>query len=373
VVSYGGSFSGEHGDGQQRGELLPKMFGPELVSAFGQMKTIFDPDGRMNPGKVVAPYRLDEHLRLGVDYNHGEVGTHFRYPHDDGSFGRAVLRCVGVGKCRREGGGVMCPSYQVTREEEHSTRGRARLLFEMLDGTARGGTIGDGWRSQAVHDALDLCLACKGCKTDCPVNVDMATYKAEFLSQHYAGRLRPLAHYSMGWLPVAAAAASYVPRLVNALTHGPGLARLVKAVAGVEQRRQLPVFAEQTFQGWFRTRVPGGDGHRGQVLLWPDTFTNRFHPHIARRCGGAGVGRLAGRRPRARRVLRADLDLHRPAPHRQEGAGPHRPGPAPAPARRHPDPRARAELYRGVPLRCRRAVSRRPRHPAAAPADRHPR
>ncbi|MGC1212386.1 MAG: FAD-binding and (Fe-S)-binding domain-containing protein [Micromonospora sp.] len=282
VVSYGGSFSGEHGDGQARGELLPKMFGDRVVRAFGQFKAIFDPDDRMNPGKVVPPYPLDSHLRLGVDYNHGDVDSVFQYPDDNGSFGEAVLRCVGVGKCRRHEGGVMCPSYMVTREEEHSTRGRARLLFEMLDGTARGGVIGDGWRSEAVRDALDLCLACKGCKADCPVNVDMATYKAEFLSHHYRGRLRPRAHYSMGWLPVAAAVAARAPRVVNALAHAPGLSRLAKLAGGVDQRREIPVFATETFQQWFADRWPTGDGWRGEVLLWPDTFSNHFQPGIAR-------------------------------------------------------------------------------------------
>ncbi len=284
VVRYGGSFSGEHGDGQARGELLPKMFGDDLIRAFGQFKAIFDPGNRMNPGKVTAPNPLDGQLRLGADYNHGDVATHFKYPNDDGSFGRAVLRCVGVGKCRRhEGSGVMCPSYMATKEEEHSTRGRARLLFEMLDGTARGGAIADGWRSDAVKDALDLCLACKGCKADCPVDVDMATYKAEFLSHHYEGRIRPRAHYSMGWLPVAAAAvAATAPRLVNALSHAPGLAWLAKRTAGVDTRRDVPVFADQTFQQWFRGHTPGGSGERGQVVLWPDTFTNHFDPGIAR-------------------------------------------------------------------------------------------
>ncbi|MGR6320213.1 FAD-binding and (Fe-S)-binding domain-containing protein [Micromonospora soli] len=281
VVSYGGSFSGEHGDGQARGELLPKMFGERLIRAFGQFKAIFDPDNRMNPGKKVAPYPLDSQLRLGVDFNHGDLDTQFRYPDDDGSFSRAVLRCVGVGQCRREHGGVMCPSYMVTREEEHSTRGRSRLLFEMLDGTARGGTIGDGWRSTAVRDALDLCLACKGCKADCPVNVDMATYKAEFLSHHYAGRLRPRAHYSMGWLPAAAAFAGLAPGVANALAHAPVLGRLVKAAGGVDQRRDVPVFAPESFQRWFARRIPGGDGSRGEVVLWPDTFTNHFHPGVA--------------------------------------------------------------------------------------------
>ncbi|MFR9780236.1 FAD-binding and (Fe-S)-binding domain-containing protein, partial [Micromonospora sp. MS34] len=330
VVSYGGSFSGEHGDGQARGELLPKMYGDRLTRAFGQLKAIFDPDDRMNPGKVMPPYPLDSHLRLGVDYDHGGVETVFAYPDDAGSFGQAVLRCVGVGKCRRHSGGVMCPSYMVTREEEHSTRGRSRLLFEMLDGAARGGAIGDGWRSEAVRDALDLCLACKGCKADCPVNVDMATYKAEFLSHHYAGRLRPRAHYSMGWLPAVAAVAGLAPRTVNALAHAPGLGRLAKVLGGIDRRRDIPVFATESFQQWFARRTPGGDGSRGEVLLWPDTFTNRFHPGVAR--AAVEVLEAAGWRVRvpdrpvccgltwistgqlgtAKRVLRRTVDVLRP-------------------------------------------------------------
>ncbi|WP_405431372.1 FAD-binding and (Fe-S)-binding domain-containing protein [Micromonospora sp. NBC_00617] len=330
VVSYGGSFSGEHGDGQARGELLPKMYGDRLTRAFGQFKAIFDPDDRMNPGKVVPPYRLDSHLRLGADYDHGAVDTVFAYPDDGASFGNAVLRCVGVGKCRRQEGGVMCPSYMVTREEEHSTRGRSRLLFEMLDGTARGGTIGDGWRSEAVRDALDLCLACKGCKADCPVNVDMATYKAEFLHHHYARRLRPRAHYSMGWLPLVATVAARLPRTVNALAQAPGLNRLAKTVGGIDKRRDIPAFAPESFQHWFAHRTPSGDGSRGEVLLWPDTFTNYFHPGVAR--AAVEVLETAGWRVRvpeqpvccgltwistgqlgvAKRVLRRTVDVLRP-------------------------------------------------------------
>ncbi|MDG4782347.1 FAD-binding and (Fe-S)-binding domain-containing protein [Micromonospora sp. WMMD961] len=330
VVSYGGSFSGEHGDGQARGELLPKMYGDRLTRAFGQFKAIFDPDDRMNPGKVVPPYRLDSHLRLGADYDHGAVDTTFAYPDDGGSFGNAVLRCVGVGKCRHHEGGVMCPSYMVTREEEHSTRGRSRLLFEMLDGTARGGTIGDGWRSEAVRDALDLCLACKGCKADCPVNVDMATYKAEFLHHHYARRLRPRAHYSMGWLPLVATVAARLPRTVNALAQAPVLNRLAKTVGGIDGRRDIPAFAPESFQHWFAHRTPTGDGSRGEVILWPDTFTNHFHPGVAR--AAVEVLESAGWRVRvpeqpiccgltwistgqlgvAKRVLRRTIDVLRP-------------------------------------------------------------
>ncbi|MEV0219040.1 FAD-binding and (Fe-S)-binding domain-containing protein [Streptomyces sp. NPDC050704] len=286
VAGFGGSFSGEHGDGQSRGELLPRMFGDELVEAFGRLKAVFDPLDRMNPGKVVAPYRLDEHLRLGGDWApYDPRDLHFRFPDDGGSFAEAANRCVGVGKCRQHtnrGGAVMCPSYQVTMEEEHSTRGRARLLFEMLDGHGDS-PIQDGWRSQAVRDALDLCLACKGCKKDCPADVDMATYKAEFLSHHYAGRpwRRPRSDLSMGWLPVVAQAVgrTRLGPVVNALTHTPPLSQAAVAVAGIEDR-EVPLFAGQTLQQWFAGHEPYGDGARGTVLLWPDTFTNSFHPHV---------------------------------------------------------------------------------------------
>ncbi len=184
VVSFGGSLSGEHGDGQARAELLPKMFGPELVQAFREFKAIWDPDWKMNPGKVVEPYRVDENLRLGAGYRPWEPATHFQFPADNGSLAHATLRCVGVGKCRNYEGGVMCPSFRVTREEEHSTRGRAHLLWEMT----KRDVIKDGWRDENVKDSLDLCLSCKGCKSDCPVGVDVATYKAEFLSHHYENR-----------------------------------------------------------------------------------------------------------------------------------------------------------------------------------------
>ncbi|MFI5614112.1 FAD-binding and (Fe-S)-binding domain-containing protein [Amycolatopsis sp. NPDC051903] len=288
VAALGGSFSGEHGDGQSRGELLPKMFGAGLVTAFGRLKAIFDPDDRMNPGKVVAPYRLDEHLRLGGAWSPADPqNLYFRFPDDGGSFAQAANRCVGVGRCRQHdtsSGDVMCPSYQVTGEEEHSTRGRARLLFEMLHGHGDS-PIGDGWRSAAVRDALDLCLACKGCKTDCPADVDMATYKAEFLAHHYEGRpwRRPRSDFTMGWLPAVAQAVTRLRAapLINALTHTPGLARLATLAAGVEDR-EIPAFARETLQQWFARHRPAGDGARGTVLLWPDTFTGHFHPRIGR-------------------------------------------------------------------------------------------
>ncbi len=283
VVSYGGSLSGEHGDGQNRGELLPKMFGDTIMTAFGEFKAIFDPSNKMNPGKVVAPLRLDEQLRLGADWAPRQTqDLYFSYPEDEGSFAQAATRCVGVGKCRQHtnaGGSVMCPSYQVTREEQHSTRGRARLLFEMMNGHPNS-PITDGWRSTEVRDALDLCLACKGCKSDCPADVDMATYKAEFLAHHYQGRLRPRADYATGWLPVAAWAVRQLGagRVANALSHAPVLRTLTPVLAGLE-RREIPLFADQTLQQWWAARGPRGSGERGTVMLWPDTFTNQFHPH----------------------------------------------------------------------------------------------
>ncbi|OIK06418.1 FAD-binding and (Fe-S)-binding domain-containing protein [Streptomyces monashensis] len=282
VASYGGSLSGEHGDGQARGELLTRMFGRRLVTAFGELKSLFDPDDRMNPGKVVDPNPVDSRLRLGADWRPADPETRFGYPDDDHSFTRAVLRCVGIGNCRSRRGGVMCPSYRATREEEHSTRGRARLLFEMLDGHPDS-AVTDGWHSTEVRDALDLCLACKGCKSDCPTGVDMATYKAEFLSHHYAGRLRPAAHYSLGWLPLWAQLASHVPWLANDVLDAPGLGRAGRWLAGVEPDRTAPLFAERSFVRWWQEN--GGQrpdpADPATVLLWPDTFSNHFHPSVA--------------------------------------------------------------------------------------------
>jgi FAD/FMN-containing dehydrogenase/Fe-S oxidoreductase len=283
VVSYGGSLSGEHGDGQARAELLTVMYGDRLVRAFGELKELFDPADRMNPGKVVAAHRVDQDLRLGADFRpRDDRDARFGYPEDEHSFNRAVLRCVGIGNCRSHHGGVMCPSYRATGEEEHSTRGRARLLFEMIGGHTDS-PVTDGWRSTAVRDALDLCLACKGCKSDCPVGVDMATYKAEFLSHHYQGRPRPAAHYTLGWLPLWARLASYAPRPANTVLRAPGLARLGKRLAGVADR-EAPLFAEEPFQRWWRSRgSPRPDpADPRTVVLWPDTFSNFFHPSVAR-------------------------------------------------------------------------------------------
>lgn len=281
VVRYGGSLSGEHGDGQSRAELLGKMFGPEIVEAFREFKRIWDPQNLMNPGKVVDPYRIDENLRLGADYHPWEPKVHFRYPDDHGSFAHAALRCVGVGECRREKGEpgreTMCPSYMVTREEMHSTRGRAHLLWEML----KGDPIRDGWRDEHVKEALDLCLACKGCKGDCPVNVDIATYKSEFLSHYWEGRLRPRTAFAFGLIDQWARLASIWPGAVNLFTQTPGLSNLSKLFAGVAEQRKIPEFAPQSFQRWFCTRTRTQEATRGRVILWPDTFNNYFFPETA--------------------------------------------------------------------------------------------
>ena len=277
VVGYGGSLSGEHGDGQSRAELLPKMFGPELVQAFREFKALWDPEWKMNPGKVVEPYRLDENLRVNPEYRPWVPQTHFQFPADHGSLAHATLRCVGVGKCRRDEGGVMCPSFRVTREEEHSTRGRAHLLWEMT----RRDTIQNGWRSEEVKSSLDLCLACKGCKSDCPVSVDVATYKAEFLSHYYEGRLLPRSAYAFGNIDRWARLASLAPGLVNLTTQLPVLRDIAKLVAGISRERSIPAFARQTFRNWFQRRSPSNP-NGPPVLLWPDTFNNYFLPDTAK-------------------------------------------------------------------------------------------
>ncbi|MER6381526.1 FAD-binding and (Fe-S)-binding domain-containing protein [Streptomyces sp. NPDC001127] len=327
VVAHGGSLSGEHGDGQARAELLPRMYGTETVRLFERAKAVWDPDDLLNPGMLVRPARLDENLRFAVLPRH-PVDVTFGYPADDGDFRAAVRRCVGVAKCRTttvSGPAVMCPSFRATGEEEHSTRGRARLLHEMLAGEL----VTDGWRSTEVRDALDLCLSCKGCRSDCPVGVDMATYKAEFLHHHYADRRRPAAHLSMGRLPqwLHWIAITHTAPLLNALARVGPLARVAKRLGGIAPEREIPPMAPRTFTGWWRTRRPargaggmagagspgsdglgsgdvglgglgadglglggsgmdgygvGGSGSRGLVVLWPDTFTEHLSPSVGR-------------------------------------------------------------------------------------------
>jgi FAD/FMN-containing dehydrogenase/Fe-S oxidoreductase len=262
VVSHGGSLSGEHGDGQARGELLSRMYAPATMRAFEQFKAIFDPDGILNPGAGVRPRKLDADLRWATP---AVTSTAFRYPRDGGDFAAAVRRCVGVGACRSETASTMCPSWRATHDERHSTRGRARVLLEML----RGESIPDGWRSTQVRDTLDLCLSCKGCRSDCPVNVDMATYKAEFLHRHYRHRPRPAPHYSMGWLPLWARLAGLAPSLVNRT-----LGRTAKRLGGIAPERDLPRFTRRP------ALRPDPPGERPRVLLWRDTFTSHFTPPV---------------------------------------------------------------------------------------------
>ncbi|MGV9850478.1 FAD-binding and (Fe-S)-binding domain-containing protein [Streptomyces sp. NPDC003442] len=365
VVAHGGSLSGEHGDGLARAELLPRMYGTEMVGLFSRFKDLWDPEGGLNPGVLARPQRLDQNLRFDP-LPRRPVDVEFGYPHDKGDFSAAVRRCVGVAKCRNEsvsGDGVMCPSYRATGEEKHSTRGRARLLHEMLAGEV----VQDGWRSEEVRDALDLCLSCKGCRSDCPVEVDMATYKAEFLHHHYEGRLRPAAHYSMGWLPLWLRAASLLRAApaANALAGVSPLATLAKRLGGIAPERDIPELAHEPFTRWWRDRVreaareagagrvaaretgagrvaaretgappvsePGRPEHGRTVVLWPDTFTNHLSPSVGRSavavleaaglrvvvppkpvcCGLTWVS--TGQLDRARTVMRRTLDVMAPA------------------------------------------------------------
>ena len=301
VLRYGGSFSGEHGDGQSRAALLPKMFGAELMQAFAEFKALWDPLNRMNPGKLIDPvavYDPIDNLRIGAGYLAAQHKTWFSFAGDQGSFAEATERCVGVGACRKVDSGTMCPSYMATREEQHSTRGRARLLWELM----QGDVLPDGWRNEQVKEALDLCLSCKACKTECPVQVDMATWKAEFLAHYFEGRRHPLQHYAFGLMDRWARMASFAPGLANLPMRVPMVAAVVKRVLDVAPRRTLPPFAAKNFRGGFKASAaaPGEQ----PVLLWPDTWNNYFHPQGAA-IGGEGVegGGECGRGSEAACVL----------------------------------------------------------------------
>jgi FAD/FMN-containing dehydrogenase/Fe-S oxidoreductase len=323
VGRHGGSLSGEHGDGRARGALLTHMYSPQALAAFAAVKHAFDPTNLLNPGVIVDPVPVERDLRV-PKARPLTTNLAFAYPRDGGDLATAVHRCVGIGKCRADltaAGGVMCPSYLATRDEKDTTRGRARVLQELANGS-----LVRGVRDDAVQESLDLCLACKGCSSDCPAGIDMATYKAEVLHQRYKRRLRPRAHYSLGWLPRLARLASRAPRLANATLRRPGLARTAKRMGGIDERRSLPTFARRTFRSQFR---PAGDGI--PVLLWLDTFTDHFSPDVAAAavrvlesagysvripakqvcCGLTWIstGQLDG----ARKRLRATLDVLAPA------------------------------------------------------------
>jgi FAD/FMN-containing dehydrogenase/Fe-S oxidoreductase len=336
AASYGGSVSGEHGDGRARGELLPLMYSAEAIGLLRGVKHLFDPGNLLNPGIIVDPAPLDADLRFPAALPLRR-GLGFAYPHDGGDFTTAVHRCVGVGKCRADttaSGGVMCPSYLATRDEKDSTRGRARVLQELANGT-----LVSGWDAPEVSEALDLCLSCKGCSSDCPAGIDMATYKAEALYQRYRRRLRPASHYSLGWLPRLAALATrsrWSARLANASLRVKPAAALAKRLGGIDHRRDLPQFAPESFRRWFAARqqaaapAPASGSAasvRLPVLLWVDTFTNAFSPGVGQAavavleaagydvqiteqnvcCGLTWIstGQLDGARRQLRRTLRA--------------------------------------------------------------------
>jgi Fe-S oxidoreductase len=326
VVRYGGTLSGEHGDGRSRAELLPVMFGPKLMLAFEEFKTLWDPQRKMNPGKLVWPKPIDTDIRYGPDYQQrkAKLDAFFYYP--EGNFERAAMRCVGVGECRRHEGGTMCPSYRGTREEQYSTRGRARLLQEML----QNGPIDNSWQSDAVRESLDLCLSCKACKSECPVNVDMAAYRAEFLYHHFQHRRRPLASFSMGLVHRWAPLASRMPWLMNLATQTPGLNVVAKWAGGVHRKRSLPKLAAKTFRAHWETRGPAAASGTTRALLWADTFNNYFTPapliaaaEVLERCGyqvllpkrGLCCGRPYydfGRLPEAKAMLAHTLEFVAP-------------------------------------------------------------
>ena len=283
VVSYGGSLSGEHGDGQSRAALLPRMFGTELVQAFATFKRAWNPDNKLNPHKVVDAHLPTENLRLGADYRPLKPETHFQFPDDSGSLANATLRCIGLGACRKGDGGTMCPSYMATREEEHSTRGRAHLLFELLQGEV----LRDGWKDEHVKKSLDLCLSCKACKSECPANVDVATYRAEFLSHYYESKRRPLRAHAFGKINRWARLASAVPGIANFFSHAPGSRHLLGWILGLAPQRQIPSLARPSFRQWARRQRPAlfektTNPKKSEVLLWVDTFNNYFHPETSR-------------------------------------------------------------------------------------------
>jgi Fe-S oxidoreductase len=336
AARHGGTMSGEHGDGRARSELLPHMYSAEALALCADVKDVLDPGDVLNPGIIVRPAPVDGELRA-VRAVPLKRGLALAYRDDRGDLSRAVHRCTGVGKCRADNtaaGGVMCPSYLATREEKDSTRGRARVLQEVVS----GGLGPDGWKSGALHDVLDLCLACKGCASDCPTGVDMASYKAEALHRRYRRRIRPRSHYALGWLPRWTRLLARAPVMIKLVNAGMRAAPLRPAVAwsaGIDRRRTLPAFAPVTFRRWFASHR-GTEGRNGEVVLFVDSFTDAFSPDVGKAtvqvlehagyrvtvtgrpvcCGITWIstGQLAGARAQARRTVRELL------PHVRRGA-----------------------------------------------------
>ncbi len=284
VVKHGGSCSGEHGDGRARSDLLPIMYSRELLDLFAGVKDHFDPENLLNPGILVRPQPIDADLRR--PQAHSLLATSgVAFAHDGGDFTRAVHRCVGIGKCRADStaaGGFMCPSYLATKDEKDSTRGRARVLQELTNGTAI-----KTWSATEVHESLDLCLSCKACASDCPAGVDMAQYKSEVLHRTYRGRLRPVSHYSIGWLPRWITLLDRLPRfgavLANRLLGFAPLARLLLRAGGLDSRRSAPRFAPETFHRWWRRQAETASTNTlDPVVLWADTFTDGMTPDVAK-------------------------------------------------------------------------------------------
>jgi Fe-S oxidoreductase len=316
VAGYGGSLSGEHGDGRARSRLLPAMYSAAAIELFGQVKAAFDPDNLLNPGVLVDPRPVSADIRAADLIGHFDA------------FAQAVHRCSGVGKCLANttaGLGVMCPSYQATRAEKDSTRGRARVLQEMINGEV----VQQGWRSPEVHEALDLCLSCKGCARDCPTGIDIAAYKSQVLDHTYRGKIRPRSHYALGWLPRwgrLITKARLLSGLINFSTATPGLRRLVRWTAGVDQRRTLPRFAPLAA----RRRVAAPESNGDPVVVWVDSFSDCFAgnavaaaptvlaaagyaPQILNRAACCGLTWIStGQLDGARRQLRAALDILHP-------------------------------------------------------------
>jgi len=283
VIKFGGSLSGEHGDGQAKAEFLPLMFGSELMKAFERFKAVWDNTNKMNPGKLIHANRMDEHLRYGPDYQQPKAQTIFLYPNDNGGIGRAFERCIGMGKCRSKTT-PMCPSYQASGEERFSTRGRAHLLHEML----RAEVITDGWDNTDIAESLEHCLSCKACKTDCPTQVDIASYKAEFMAQHYKHKRRPLSHHLFGKICQLLPTLGKTPQLSNAISNSSLVKKLILEPLGMRRNTALPALATTSFNSWAKQHSNShqnqfywfGAEHNPAVILWVDSFSNYYAPHI---------------------------------------------------------------------------------------------